>query len=265
MAILNGPFDFLGSMGNLVAYKQRSTGKTIIQRKGGPSKEQIKHSPRFERTRENIREFSACSKAATGLKQCLHLLAGITDFNLTSALTSRCKEVQRRDEQGARGERNVYLSQHRHLLNGFNLHSLVLFDGVVKHLSFGADRKSAAAVVTIPELVPGCNLALAWKAPYYRLVISLGIVADVVKGKHGYQPQGMERFSEALQYYDSGWQSAVLPFAGETVKLQLSTGKALQKAHTLVLAIGIEPGWPDAVAGVLPRKHAGAGKILAVF
>lgn len=56
-----------GTIGDLSFYKNRDS-KYIARRKGGVTKDRLLNDPRFERTRENMKEFSRAASAAKFLK-----------------------------------------------------------------------------------------------------------------------------------------------------------------------------------------------------
>jgi hypothetical protein len=56
-----------GTIGDLSFYKNRDSNY-IARRKGGVTKDRLLNDPRFERTRENMKEFSRAASAAKFLK-----------------------------------------------------------------------------------------------------------------------------------------------------------------------------------------------------
>ncbi|MBN7814709.1 hypothetical protein [Algoriphagus pacificus] len=67
MAKQAGYIKLEGTMGDLTFYKNRD-GKFIARRKGGVSKKRIQNDPRFQRTRENLKEFAVAASSAKFLK-----------------------------------------------------------------------------------------------------------------------------------------------------------------------------------------------------
>ena len=80
MARLKGPILFTGGLGNIRSIYNKKLKRYILSTKGGASKELIKNSPAFVRTRENMSEFTACGKWASqvrkGLLSISHLFFG---------------------------------------------------------------------------------------------------------------------------------------------------------------------------------------------
>lgn len=264
MAFLDGPFNFRGKLGNLVAYQQKDTGKTIIQRKGGPTKKMIKNLPQYERTRLLNSEFSACSQASSAIRDACYPMDWLADRSLAGRLTAFCKKLQDRDPENGLGERGVYFSHHGHLLTGFNFNKHVLFDSVVKNpISFTHNRDNATATVTLPELIPDLNLSLPWTYPFYQFILSLGVVTDIAHTKHGFHHYDRDEM-HIVARAETEWQHAEKAFAGQTFELQLAAKKSLEEYHTMVLAVGFQMGAPHPDYGIWRAQNAGCGKILHI-
>ena len=57
MAIVKGTVVMTGGFGNASFYTRRGSDKVIVRTKGGPSKQKIKTSPRFESVRLQQKEW----------------------------------------------------------------------------------------------------------------------------------------------------------------------------------------------------------------
>src|SRR5688572_10360908 len=99
MPKLIGELQFIGSLDNLSAYKMRGSDKIILRKKGGPSKKQIKHSPKFDLTRRNNKEFGGRVKAAAHIKRILYPMLFIADYNIIGPLNALLKPIQNMDTQ----------------------------------------------------------------------------------------------------------------------------------------------------------------------
>ncbi len=71
MAQLIGNIQVTGSLDNLSFYKMRGSDKIIVRKKGGPTRKQVKKSPKFENTRRNNMEFGGRSRAVGYIKNAL--------------------------------------------------------------------------------------------------------------------------------------------------------------------------------------------------
>src|SRR3954469_13623744 len=107
MAQLVGEILFTGSLQNLSAYKMRGTDKIVLRKKGGPSRKQVKHSPKFERTRMNNTEFGGRAKAAQHIKRILHPLMFLADYNITGPLNALLQPIQKMDTESDLGKRHI--------------------------------------------------------------------------------------------------------------------------------------------------------------
>lgn len=262
MATLNEGFEFTGGLGKLSAYKMRGSDKVIVRRKAGPKKKQMMHSKKFERTRENMAEFIGVGKAVRAIRSPLTHVKRLSGHNFTSTLTTICKKIQLLDPVGEKGQRSIFLSQHRYMLAGFRLNIAQPFVSIVTGpVTCTLQRETKSALIQLPQLVQGVNLNLPWKQPLYRFCMSLGVVPDVVYDSTGYNNYSAEWASIKL---DTPWQTVTDTFPAQTLELRLDIPGAIKDSHTLVFAIGVEMGAPG-VSGLIEEvKYAGSACILAV-
>lgn len=258
MAILDGA-GLLGSLKNLSFYKDKK-GRIIARTKGGASKKRIKRDPKFARTRENNMEFGGCSQVVKEVRQTLHPLKGVADYNFSPALQSLVKKMQLREAVSGRGERGVPLSQYGYLLNGFHLNENNTLDSLVRHpLTCSIDKDAHTAQFNIPELLPRTNLFLPWKAPFYRLVVTLGAVEDTVFNGTDFTRKKDRTVNTS---FTTAWHPAAEPLPAQVLDLQLRQPD--QEAYALIAALGLEMGTVAAGGEVKPIRYQGAGKILLV-
>src|SRR5688572_15681242 len=121
MAQLDGVIQFTGSLQNLSAYKMRGSDKIILRKKGGPTRKQVKHSPKFENTRRNNKEFSGRAAAAGHIKRSLHPLLFLADYNIVGPLNALLRVIQKMDVTSGWGKRHIMLTKQPRLLEGFTL------------------------------------------------------------------------------------------------------------------------------------------------
>ncbi|MHB1179635.1 MAG: hypothetical protein ACYCZO_15055 [Daejeonella sp.] len=260
MAILKGDIEFTGSLGNLSAYKMRGLDKTILRTKGGADKKKILKSPSFELTRQNFTEFGGCAKMGGSIRRSMLPLAPLADYNYTPSLSSLAKVIQLLDNESKRGERNIYLSNHRQLLNGFSLNRNTSFESIIKHpVHCSINRNAGNAVVQLPSLVPGINLITDKRYPLFRFIINLGCVADRIFTKRGYF--NLKELESSSVFTD--WHHTGELFNEREISIKLHT-EHFTKDESLILSIGIQMGMPLTPALVNPIKYAGCAKIIAV-
>lgn len=258
MASLKKGIEFTG----MSVYTMKGSDKIIVRKKGGPKREDVLEAKNFERSRENATEFSGVNMAVSAIRMPLLAVKHLADYNFTSTLTNICKKIQVEDKTGGRGQRCVFLSQQRHMLAGFRLNKKHPFTGIVAgpvHCMFNRETKSA--VIQLPQLVPGLNLHLPWKQPYYRFSLSLGLVPDIVYENGQYHYHVEDRAEKSL---DTAWQEATDTFQPQTLELKPDKPGAMKDSQTMICAIGIEMGTPGPNGEITPVKYGGSACILAL-
>ena len=128
MAQLTGGITFEGSLDNISAYKMRGSDKIILRKKGGASKKQIQTGANFANTRKINSEWAGCSYAGKAIRNAIHPLKHLADYNISGFLNAIAKTVQKQDLESEYGKRNIYFSQYRDVLEGFSLNKKQLFD-----------------------------------------------------------------------------------------------------------------------------------------
>jgi hypothetical protein len=93
--------------------------RSLYGRKVGASKAKIRTAPSFERTRRLNSEFSGRAREVRWIMRAMHPLKPLAHHNFYGALNAALKPVQERDLQSEFGQRNIILSQHAPLLQGF--------------------------------------------------------------------------------------------------------------------------------------------------
>lgn len=263
MAILdNNEIQFTGSFGKMTAYRMRGSDKIVVRRKGGPTKKQIRTSPKFKHTRLNNSEFSGAAQAAKSIRYTMMVpIHKLADHNFTPRLTGIFRSIQKQEEINSKGRRGVLLSGHRKLLEGFLLTRKNPFPNVVSNpLDTVIDRETKTAVIQLPRLIKGINLMLPWRHPLYRFVFSLGVAEDIIYDGNGYfQPERRDMATAATEWHLNG--ASFLP---QTVELKLDMPGALSETQSLVLTVGIEMGQPDVNGEIQSVRYAGSACILAV-
>lgn len=263
MAILDtNEVQFTGSFGKMTAYRMRGSDKIVVRKKGGPTKRQVKTSPRFELTRKNNSEFSGAAQAARSIRFTMTVpVLNLADHNIFPRLTAICSNILQREKVNVRGRRSVLLSEHRKLIEGFSLTRKHPFVNVISNpLDVEIDRETKTAVVHLPRLIKGINLVLPWRYPLYRFALCLGIAEDIIHdGSSYYKPERMEIASA-----DTEWHLNGASFLPQTLELKLKRTAALTERQSLVLSVGIEMGQPDARDEIQSVPYAGSACILAV-
>jgi hypothetical protein len=270
MAVLDdNEINFTGRLGKLTAYRMQGSDKIILRSKGGPTRKQVRKSPKFEHTRLNNSEFAGAIEAVKGIRDALTLtIRRLANFNFTPQLTRICCTMQDLEQLSDKGMRGVQISLHRDLLQGFRLNKKHFFTNVViNSISVTIDRGSKSAVVQLPRLIAGINFSLPWRQPVYRFCVSLGVVKDIMHDgdDHKTLQSGYQKFERLPSTSaETEWYIHGAPFPPQTFELKLDMPEALEDTHTMIVAIGIEMGAPDAHGEIDTVKYAGSACILAL-
>ena len=267
MAKLKGNLQFTGSLGNVSAYTRRGSDDVILRTKGGASKEKIKTSASFARTREINKEWGGCSKAGTAVRMAIYPLRHMADYNISGPLNAIAKIVQKLDTTNPVGRRAICFSKHKQVLDGFNLNKQNTLDSVVRSpLNVIFDRSEGKATIDLPALNPQINFSNKYQRPLFRFVTVLGMISDMEYNDEYlmYRPLHAEIHGHSVKV-TSDWYPALLPFDGLSLELFLKGAPDLHETDTLILAAGIEFGNPLTNSIVEPIKYSGSGKILATF
>ena len=263
MAKANLNIPVSGKLGDISMYKMRGVDHLILRSKGGPTEEQIKNAPEFVRVRENMSEFAGYGKAAGKILNACYGIKHLSDYSFTGDLGKICKIIQKRDETHLRGERSILLSQHGKIFEGFNTCREHPFDSVVKQSpSCVISRSQCKATLSFPEMIPDINIMNPWNIPFYRLIIVMGIVPDMVYGPYGYAPVSIVESSTEVKF--TGWNLTSKGSARQEVDIEVTDAPVIDDGLTLWVSVGIEFGVGITASLVQPAKRVGCGKILMV-
>jgi hypothetical protein len=171
-----GTVKLVGKMGGISFYL--SEGKYLARKAGGPSREKILHHPNFERTRDNIREFSGCAKAARHFREACYYSRDCFDSRFTSRLTQLFKEIASRHDSPP-GKRPINISEHKALLRNLQFNKNVSLFSALKaaFTLLSPDEKSMD--VTFEGLVPAQHIHAPADATHLRLIVMMADLSDL--------------------------------------------------------------------------------------
>jgi hypothetical protein len=264
MATLHGPISFLGTLDKLSAYKMKGSDKIILRRKGGPSKNTIKKSPKFERTRENYTEFGGRSSAAKHLRRIMVPLQHIADKHTNSSLNPYFKPIQVLDEQHERGERSVATSLYPQALEGYSLNSKYLLETIVKPLiPFTLSKEDLNAKVMLPLVMPRLHLYVPGNFSWYRFTAVLGTVPDLAFEPIRRKYKVIKPYREFRAMVETEWFPVKKGSPARDLNLQLPAG-TYDFPFSLALVVGISFGNVVDVDHIQSVERTGAGKIMGM-
>ncbi len=267
MAKFSPNFGFQGSFGDLSFYKRRDIDEPIVRKKGGASKEKIKTSPRFVRTRELNAEFGGRATASKWIMHACWPQKALADYNIAGPINTLVKPIQQMDTESRRGQRNIILSANPHLLEGFSFNRKTSFDSVIRNpVGWSLSRDALFARVDIPALLPGINLFKPEKqpaCPMFSIITVLGLVPDLFYSERGYQANKGYALN-TFQRAETPWFPTLKGAESTTLEMQLGT--IPPDGHfSLMLTIGIRYGTMLDTAGTVEQvKYTGAARILAM-
>lgn len=269
MAIVKGPFQLSGSIGNVSFYTRRDSDKVIMRTKGGVSGKKMKRLPQFEGFRNQQKEWSGCTKMASTIRYAFGGLHRLADYNLTPVLNSLTNKMQKAAIGGEKGSRPVLLSNYRQALDGFNFNRKYPFNTVLRvSVNYTMDRETLAATVNFNRINPANDLLNVQNLPYYRLIIALGMVSDMAMSE---DMRDYQALAPEIHGISETVESVWFPANSITEALTLSAHfnepeiSAATTQTSLLLSVAIEFGTLGIDGLPAPVKYAGCGKVLKVI
>jgi len=267
MAIIKGAFELKGSIKGVSFYTMRGSDKVIMRSKGGASKEKIRTSPKFAKLRLQQKEWSGCTKFGSYCRYAFGGLHRLADYNLTPKLNKIGKDLMKLDTVSKIGQRNLYLTTFKQALEGFNFNLDFPFNTVLRILPrWEIDREKLKASVTFPMINTDINLLNIQKLPFFRLIIAIGTISDLV-----YNPETNQY--EPIVYDLHGhnrtltgeWNSTQTILAEQTMTIQMTEEEAaiLTDNVSVLLSIAVEFGNVGTDKMPVQVKYAGCGKVIA--
>ncbi|MBT1687720.1 isocitrate lyase/PEP mutase family protein [Dawidia soli] len=266
MPFLEG-ITFTGKLADLSAYRMRGFDKIIVRRKGGPRPEHIHKSENFANVRRTMSEFGGCSRMGRHVRLALHQLRNLSDYNFGSDINSLMRQVQLQDGTGEWGKRNIILSEHARILEGFPLNEInPTFDSVIRNpLYYTIDRATRTAQVDIPALQRSINYFPQNSHAMFRVVVTLGIVPDMIFNiqKKEYLPPAWYSPKFYSREVSTEWFPSLEGMPASTLTIA-TDALPPDERWTLMLSVGIEYGAFRENGKIQEVKRYGAAKILAL-
>ena len=268
MVKIKGPFQLSGSMAGISFYKMRGSDKVIMRTKGGASKEKIQNSPKFEKLREQQKEWGGCSQFGSLARCAFGGLHRVADINLTPKLNSIGKRLIKLDTVSEVGQRSIMLSEYKEILEGFDFNIDYPINTVLRVLPrWEIDRDLLKGVVTFPRINTDINLLNIQKLPFFRLVIAIGTISDVIYDpeKLAYLPlvSDVHGHSSTLT---GDWNSTktILPEQTMTIQMNEEEIALMTENVTVLLTMAVEFGNVGDSKEPVEVKYAGCGKVIGV-
>ena len=181
MAIINGPFDFTGSLGNMHCYFDPATGKWILAKNGGPPKKLMDTLPSLKKARDYARELGGRSKWGSLLKQSLSGIRHLMFARCWGNIMSAGKLIQRRDETIPLENRDVLVSKDPSVLTQIDFNERHPFRSVIRDnfvIDFSSDKRTVT--LSIPGFIPANDAWWVTKYLAVRLYLVVAQSSDMV-------------------------------------------------------------------------------------
>jgi len=268
MAIVKGAIQMTGSIKGISFYTRRGSDQVIMRTKGGVSGDKIKRLPQYEGMRLQQKEWSGCTKLASGVRYAFGGLHRLADYNLSSTLNSLASKVQKADTTTEKGQRPVHLSLHKQALDGFNFNRTYPFNSVLRvSVNYQIQREQLSAQVTIARINTAIDLLNVKNLPYFRVIVVLGTVSDMLYNAdlHDYRPT-TDSMHGAQAIRNSEWFSATGIVEEQTLQVRMTETQVAELTDqvSMLLSIGVEFGTVDFNGKPVEVKYAGSGKVLKV-
>jgi len=267
MAIIKGAIQMTGSIKGVSFYTVRGSDKVIMRTKGGASKNKIATAPQFEGLRKQQKEWSGCTKFGSLTRYAFGGLHRLADYNLTPVLNGIGKNIMKLDTTSETGKRSLKLTSYKQALEGFNFNRNYPLNTVLRvSPRWEINREKLEVSVLIPRINTAIDLLNIQKLPFFRLIVAIGTVSDMVYNAeiNDYQPLvfNLHGTSETL-IGDWNTTQTILEEHYMTVAMNESQIADLTDDITLLVSMAVEFGNVGFTGTPVEVKYAGCGKVIA--
>jgi len=270
MAIAKGIFKMSGAFGTASCYSLPGSDEMIIRSKGGPSKRRMKVGPEFETVRKHQSEWKACVKFSQSLKYAMGDVYNLADYNVSPVWNGLGKNIVKTDAEHVLGQRSLKVSEYRNELRGFSLNRNYPLNAVLGTLpDIQMDKETLRATVVFDHLNTANDLLNVRKLPYFRLIMSLGIISDihfVPDSRQGEYIPDLGQYNGASKSVSTDWFATQDNLPEIKLELQFNEDPRTDFPDnlTMILSLGIEFGTVGFGGKTEAVKYSGAGKIMMV-
>jgi hypothetical protein len=257
MAELKGPIQFIGSIGNIRVYYNKTLKRYIVSTKGGSLKALIKKNPAYARQRECMTEFKACAYWSSLLKQLLSSIDHLAQGYYFQGFMKLAKTIQKHDDMHMRGTRSIESSKDANLLTTLYFNKEHPFEEVFSQrfdIAFSNDRKTV--MVSLPGFRSRTRITWPTRYKLYRIALVIAQLSDFEwnMADKCFKPcvDGLER--RTVTVFTEWRQQST---EAEDIVLEASFAEAALSlpGTTVIVALGVEvsPGIGD-YAGIGSMK-----------
>jgi len=192
----------------------------------------------------------------------------LADINLCPVWTGMGRKILKLDNVNEIGKRHLRFSECKQELEGYNLNKKYPITSILKVSPMAElNRETLQATVSVPRINTSTDLENIQRLPYFRLILCLGLVSDMMYNPDGriskYKPVIDELNGERISLIGE-WLSTndIISPQVLSVRLYEDLLPLLTDDVTVLLSMGVEFGTVG-FGGVIEQvKRAGCGKIL---
>ena len=258
-SFLNLPL--VGSVGGYSIYHRKDCAKPIIRAKGGATAERFWKDPKMAGSRRNSINFGGISTTGKSVRHAMMNVVMLGHSNISGDINSLVSKIKKLSPV-ANKQNQILFNGGLHLLKGYNLNKVNVFDAVVSTpVEFEVNRITHKAILQLPLLTPGVNVKNPWKLPYFRFVMNLGIIRDMHFDGTKYQSM-TPVIADHTILETTEWASVLVTHLPQSFEFQFDNPVFDDHCY-LMLSVGIEFG-SQVEDGIGAVKGASCGKILTV-
>jgi len=267
MAIVKGFMQITCSIKGVSFYTRRGSDKVIMRTKSGATKTQIATSPKFEKTRRQMKQFGGAAKFGSFSRYVFGGLHRLADYNLTPVLIKMGNTLMKLDTTSEFGKRNLKLSECKQVLEGFNFNREFPFYTVLRILPrWKLNREQLKGDITFPRINTDIDLLNIQKLPFFRLIIVIGTISDMEYNPmiKEYEPM-VSHIHGHSKTLTGKWNSTQTIVPEHTMSVQMSVEEAVRITEnvTVLLSAAVEFGNVGYTDEPVEVKYAGCGKVIA--
>jgi len=191
MAILKGPIQFDGSLGDVRSYYDKDAKKQVLSTKGGCNKNQLENNESLVNVVHTNREFSACSMMAKLIRKGTFDLVYLKNGRIQGKLISIVKSIQNMLNEDPWGFRKIAISRFNYPLIGFcmnNAHPFKTVFHVEPELTVTENRQ--VVTLRLSNFISSERFKWPERVMYYRIFLNIFEMPDIewLKGWDQYYP-----------------------------------------------------------------------------
>ncbi|MBS9525707.1 hypothetical protein KI659_16935 [Litoribacter alkaliphilus] len=179
-----------GTIGDVTFYKSKTGYKA--RQKGGVSRDRIMNDAQFERTRENIAEFTQAARAGKILKDAFReITLRARDIRTHNRIYSQALKVLKTDSFSNRGERKVENGDIS-LFEGFQFSNNSMMEATV-YCPYSIDNGDTSVDIQFGSFVPRKYLAFPSGSTHFKFFV-VGVGVDFEQGESRTEMQITDAF-----------------------------------------------------------------------